>query len=185
MKYLVIIVVLIFLFSYFTPILALNSKYRKTLSLLKKYNDNFDNDCIEQNSDIIMAQTPTGENLAKHIKFMVIPDIPIIEDVIPNSWNTISEIQSSTDTINNFKIIHSELITASYSYRHKLKKALRPTPAIQNTFLFPGKLLSWFGLHLGSITSRIWSIVIWIVTITLTTSIKEIVSTFLKNTFDH
>lgn len=185
MKYLIIIVFLIFLFNYIAPIISLTSKRRQTLLLLEKYDKATDNYLSKHDIDFTMPFTREADDLADFLKNLVIPDIPLIEDLIPRVWDTISEIQYSDETIDSFKSIHSKLVTANYSYNHEVKKALRPTSALQNTFLFPSKLLGWFGFHFGMIFSRIWSIVVWIVTITLTTSIKEIVSTFLENIFNH
>lgn len=185
MKYLIIIVFLIFLFNYIAPIISLTSKCRKTLLLINKYDEANKIYFSKHNIDFRTAHTREVEHFANSLKNLVIPDIPVIEDLIPHLWDTISEIQDPEETIDNFYLIHSKLVTANYSYNHKVKKALRPLSAVQNTFLFPSKLLGWFGLHFGMIFSRIWSILVWIVTITLTTSIKEIVSTFLENIFNH
>lgn len=171
MKLFLTCIIALVIYFYINRIISIIFKIRKTNFLINKY------------SKINFNLAPDA--LANAIKQMVIPDMPVINELLIFNLDSIRLDHSTDSTINNFKGIFSSLQSERYDLEHMLKKSFNPSYALQRLFLIPSQILEWFGLKLTVKSERILSILIWIGSYIANNYGKDITSFIINNFVNH
>lgn len=177
-----LIIFIVFVCFYVSKIHSNRRKKNNVVQLLSKYRTAVDeqSEASKQTTTVTYSPLNESEEIANFVKNLVIPDMPLIDELLPYSYESIFENQDSRATIESFRIIHSNLYSAQYKYEHAIKKSLNPKYALQKTFLLPSKILSWFGLSFGLIINRLISLFVWITIAFAEGIIQEIIPILSK-----
>lgn len=176
----IVIAILIFCIFYFGRLIYFFFKFMRTNELIEDYskiqvevkdNSNYDN--LKTRSDAVMK-----------IRAHVIPDIPIINKLIPEINCGIFAYQSDEEVYNSFQVIRSALLTRLYEFKQEAKDSINPIYAIQDILLVPSVILAWLGIKQTISSSRIFSVLAWIIGFVVSNYGKDIIS-FIINNFVH
>lgn len=102
---------------------------------------------------------PIGASI---IQKRLIPQIPKIRSVLPHvyiSFHSSDGIIETYDFFNNIKGYVEEEYYETNNFMFKAFNLIRP---LKSLFLLPSKFLSWFGLDLNKIPSRIFSLITYV-----------------------
>ncbi|MGV3336723.1 hypothetical protein [Latilactobacillus curvatus] len=153
----------------------------KTNNLVEKYSKIQAE--IIQNSEF--ENINTREAAVTKIKFCIIPDMPLINKLLPVNYYEVSAVQNDVTAYNSFQSIRSALLTQFYEYKQEVKNSINPIYAIQDMLLIPSNILAWLGIRLSISSGRILSVLIWIFGFVATNYGKDILSFFIKHFVNH
>ncbi|EME3218552.1 hypothetical protein RFW15_02840 [Enterococcus faecalis] len=94
-------------------------------------------------------------------------EMPLINSLLDHNWESFSLRNSPRETINTFNNFYDQLIKEYNDFLFRKNQVLSPVQPLQEIFLLPSKILSWFGITLKSVKARLFSLfsyfVVWII----------------------
>ncbi|ERT22719.1 MULTISPECIES: hypothetical protein [Enterococcus] len=86
-------------------------------------------------------------------------EIPLINSLLGYNWDSFSFNNSPRKNIDIFNRINDRLIKEYNEFKFRKYRFLNPIEPLQEIFLLPSKILSWFGLTFSDVNSRVISAV--------------------------
>lgn len=105
--------------------------------------------------------------LARSILNNFLHEMPLINSLLEYNWESFSLRNSPRETINTFYDFYDQLVKEYNDFLFRKNRVLNPVQPLQEIFLLPSKILSWFGLTLKSIKARLFSVstyfILWLI----------------------
>ncbi|TFI69093.1 hypothetical protein CKN63_01295 [Carnobacterium divergens] len=161
-KYIIVFAIFYFyyffknLFDYFTT----ERKYEKIIKEFDDASDKFPKieNLYHSNEEDLLKQQSISDQIIKNFK----PKLPILNKLTHTKTTKFSFDDSPGKIIDDFDYFYNKLFNYYYDHQYKKKEYLNPIYPLKEIFLLPSKILSWFGLNLNTIPSRIFSALIFL-----------------------